>query len=112
MRTATAQPDVRLALRTSREDVVVSARIYWSDATKRAGLFDGLETIDPAWVGTTESGWSLRCTFASAPRVQGSPSDCQVEFVVPNAPHHALVSGARLELFERTTGERAIVEIR
>ena len=91
------------------------ARIQWSDAQVQRGLPALDRTIDPAWFVEpgrgSEEGWSLMCDFDGPPALQGSPSVARVKFLVEQAPHERLVPGARLELFERGTLQRARVEI-
>ncbi len=91
------------------------ARITWSAEQVRRGLPEIMETIDPAWFeGTTPKkgdGWSLVCRFDSPPIQQGNPSTARVRFMVDDAPHGRLGQGARLQLFERGTGELAVVEV-
>jgi hypothetical protein len=90
------------------------ARITWSEAQVQRGLPAVAEMIDPAWFADDRSGaegWSLICRFAVPAAAQGSPSEALVRFLVPEAPHGRLTSGARLRLFERATGEYADVVI-
>jgi hypothetical protein len=91
------------------------ARITWSEAQARVGLPKLTETIDPAWIEGTmprqDEGWSLICRFERRPDEQGNPSDAFVRFLVADAPESALHQGARLQLFERGTGQYAEVEI-
>lgn len=87
------------------------ARIYWSDEQVRRGLPAFTRTTDPAWFDPSEKGWSLVCRFHASPREQGSPSVANVAFLLAEAPHDRLTAGARLSLFERSTRQRATVEI-
>jgi len=87
------------------------ARIYWSDEQVRRGLPAFTRTTDPACFDPSEESWSLVCRFHASPREQGSPSVATVGFLMPEAPHHRLVAGAQLSLFERSTRQRARVEI-
>lgn len=77
-----------------------TARIHWSAEQIRHGLPAVSRTIDPAWfseagLGSQES-WSLVCEFETPPAVQGAPSIARVQFLVEQAPHDRLRSGARL----------------
>ena len=87
------------------------ARIFWSDEQVRRGLPAFTRTTDPAWFDSPDEGLSLVCRFHASPREQGSPSVAQVSFVGAHAPHHRLIAGARLRLFERSTRDVATVEI-
>jgi len=91
------------------------ARIHWSDAQVERGLPAFDRTIDPAWFVEpgrgSEEGWSLMCDSDAPPAHQGSPSIARVKFLVAEAPHERLVTGTRLDLFERGTWQRARVEI-
>ena len=98
-----------------RDTESVRARITWSVAHQRLGLFAGHETVDPAWLLAGDAhgaeSWSLRCRSADSPREQGSPSVAEVSLYLPSAPVEWLRTGTRLALFERLTGEFASVEI-
>ncbi len=90
------------------------ARITWSSGQLERGLPDSSETIDPCWFAGDAigpEGWSLVCRFERPPRDQGNPSLAVIQFLMPDAPHHRLVPGALLSLFERATHRRAIVEV-
>jgi hypothetical protein len=87
------------------------ARITWSDEQVRRGLPAFTRTTDPAWFATPAEGWSLVCRFHASPREQGSPSVARVAFLTEDAPHHRLIPGAQLKLFERSTRDVATVEI-
>ena len=91
------------------------ARITWSDRQLRAGLPAISETVDPAWLYDATSrrneGWSLVCRFDPSPQEQGNPTLASVHFLMDDAPHDRLEPGARLRLFERATGDLALVEI-
>src|SRR5687767_1536357 len=87
------------------------ARITWSAELERQGLPNFTESIDPCWFADSEEGWSLKCQFDPPPRVQGNPSFATVQFWMDAAPHHRLVPGIRVKLFERTTFQHAVVEI-
>ena len=90
------------------------ARVTWSAAQVRRGLPAFERTTDPAWFEADPpgaDGWSLRCRFEPPPDAQGSPSVARVAFMMPHAPHERLAPGARLRLFERGSGGRALVEI-
>jgi hypothetical protein len=87
------------------------ARIFWSDEQMRRGLPVFTRSTDPAWCAPGEEPWSLVCRYHASPREQGSPSVATIEFLLPEAPHHRLVAGATLTLFERSTSELARVEI-
>jgi hypothetical protein len=87
------------------------ARIYWSDEQLRRGLPAFTRTTDPAWFDLADESWSLVCQFHASPREQGSPSVAKVAFLMAEAPHNRLVPGAQLSLFERSTRQRAKVEI-
>ena len=90
------------------------ARITWSAAHVARGLPFATELVAPAWFEgdpPDADGWSLACSFAPAPAVQGSPSIATVEFVVAHAPHGRLTPGARLRLLDGPGGERALVEM-
>ena len=91
------------------------ARITWSQALTARGLPAFEQTIDPAWlaigdVGKSEA-WSLECRFDEAPSIQGNPSQAQNRFMMPEAPHHRLVAGATLYLYEPATSQLAVVAI-
>ncbi|MEO6528739.1 MAG: hypothetical protein ABIP93_19130 [Gemmatimonadaceae bacterium] len=87
------------------------ARIFWSDEQVRRGLPAFTRTTDPAWFDSPDEGWTMICRFHASPREQGTPSVAQVAFVTADAPHSRLVPGARLNLFERSTRQVAVVEI-
>jgi hypothetical protein len=90
------------------------ARITWSAEQVRRGLPRFDETVDPAWLcdaPPNEDGWSLICIFAPPPAEQGNPTLARVHFMREEAPHQLLRSGAALRLFERATGQYAVVEI-
>lgn len=87
------------------------ARIFWSDEQVRRGLPAFTRSSDPAWFESVEEGWKLVSRFHASPREQGSPSVATVAFVEANAPHHRLIQGAVLNLFERSTRQLARVEI-
>jgi hypothetical protein len=95
--------------------VKVPARIAWSQQHVERGLPEIERTIDPAWfVGEAlpaNAGWSLVCRFMPSPRAQGNPTFAEVEFLMPEAPAHRLVPGAKLRLFDRWTHDFADVEI-
>ncbi len=91
-----------------------SALIWWSREHVVLGLFDALETTDPAWLPgaiASSEGWSLVCTFDVSPAQQRSPSRARVRFMMAEAPHEALLVDGQLRLFERATGKFAEVEI-
>ena len=91
------------------------ASIHWSRDQQRLGLPTTTLMTDPAWLAAEtpreNEGWSLVCEFERPPAEQGSPSQALVHYLVPAAPHSQLVLGARLQLFERATGQTAEVEI-
>lgn len=87
------------------------ARITWSAEQVRRGLPAFTRTTDPAWFESPDEGLALVCRFHASPREQGSPSVAHVSFLAPDAPHDRLVAGARLNLFERSTRELALVQI-
>ena len=92
-----------------------SALVHWSAEQIRRGLPSIQRTVDPAWFvepgNGSEQGWSLVCEFDAPPELQGTPSRARVRFLVSEAPHERLGPGTRLQLFERPTGRRALVEI-
>ena len=88
-----------------------AARITWSDARVRQGLWQATSRIVPTWFDReNDDGWSLVCEFAEAPVLQGTPSMAQVHFWVEAAPHERLVAGARLQPFDES-GELSTVEV-
>jgi hypothetical protein len=90
------------------------ARIFWSAEQMRLGLPTALEGTDPAWVSPDPSesnAWSLRFRFSASPVDLGSPTEAIVSFLLEDAPHHALLPGSTLRLFERGTRMWALVEI-
>ena len=88
------------------------ALITWSDELVARGLPAIRETVDPIqFRDSYGDGWSLRCRFDKPPNEQGNPSEARVSFLMDNAPHEHLRTGARFPLFERFTGRWIVVEI-
>jgi hypothetical protein len=90
-----------------------TALIHWSDQQVKLGLPAISQTADPAWFGDEhdEEAWTLLCSFPVEPKESGNPTPARVAFLMDDAPHDKLVSGASLRLFERGTRQFALVSI-
>jgi hypothetical protein len=89
-------------------------RITWSESLIRRGLYAVDRMMDPVWLDLDPldaEGWTLRCRFEEPPSVQGSPSIGWAHFLMDEAPQEWLTPGMRLRLFERGSGEHALVEV-
>ena len=91
------------------------ASVRWSSEQEAVGLPHAMTTTDPAWFANetprADEAWSLVCEFDQPPVEQGNPSTGMVHYLMAEAPHAKLVTGAMLQLFERSTGRFAALEI-
>ena len=62
------------------------ALVHWSDEHVAHGLSTATESIDPAWfehdTPGRDDGWSLACSYDTAPDLQGNPSSARVHFLL------------------------------